>query len=107
MPSCWAARLSPDAFAVVDGIAAIGNAGGRGGTPSIVAGTVVALRDAIMVSDYAGGSVEQLAGLIQVAADLQPGDSGGPLVNSTGQIVGVDTAGQQHNALVALAGPST
>jgi S1-C subfamily serine protease len=78
--------------AVGDGIAAIGNAGGRGGTPSIVAGTVLALDQAITVSDDITGSAEQLAGLIRVAADLQPGDSGGPLVNIAGQVVGIDTA---------------
>jgi S1-C subfamily serine protease len=81
-----------NSVAVGDSTAAIGNAGGRGGTPSIVAGTVLALDQAIMVSDDITGSTEQLAGLIRVAADLQPGDSGGPLVNAAGQVVGVDTA---------------
>ena len=79
--------------AVGDGIAAIGNAGGVGGTPSIAAGTVSALDQTITVSDDTTGSTQQLAGLIQVEADVQPGDSGGPLVNSAGQVVGVDTAG--------------
>jgi len=78
--------------AIGDGIAAIGNAGGRGGTPSIVAGTVAVLVQAITVSDDISGSVEQLAGLLRIAADLQPGDAGGPLVNPAGQVVGVDTA---------------
>lgn len=81
-----------DSVAVGDAIAAIGNAGGRGGTPSIVAGTVSGLSQAITVSDDLAGSAEQLAGLIRVAADLQPGDSGGPLVNTAGQVVGIDTA---------------
>ncbi|MGH7743652.1 MAG: S1C family serine protease [Candidatus Dormibacteria bacterium] len=79
--------------AVGDEIAAIGNAGGRGGTPSIAAGTVTALDQTITVSDDTTGSADQLAGLIQVAADVQPGDSGGPLVNTAGQVVGVNTAG--------------
>lgn len=78
--------------AVGDATAAIGNAGGRGGTPSIVAGTVLALDQAITVTDDITGSAEQLAGVIRVAADLQPGDSGGPLVNTAGQVVGVNTA---------------
>jgi S1-C subfamily serine protease len=82
-----------DAVAVGDEIAAIGNAGGVGGTPSIAGGTVSALDQAVSVSDDATGSAEQLSGLIQVAADVQPGDSGGPLVNTAGQVVGVDTAG--------------
>ncbi|MDQ2791872.1 MAG: S1C family serine protease, partial [Actinomycetota bacterium] len=79
--------------AVGDSIAAIGNAGGVGGIPSVAAGTVSALDQAITVSDDATGSSEQLDGLIQVAADVAPGDSGGPLVNTTGQVIGVDTAG--------------
>jgi S1-C subfamily serine protease len=81
------------AVAVGDEIAAIGNAGGVGGTPSIAGGSVSALDQAITVSDDTTGSSEQLAGLIQVAADVAPGDSGGPLVNTRGQVVGVDTAG--------------
>jgi S1-C subfamily serine protease len=81
------------AVAVGDAIAAIGNAGGRGGTPTLAAGTVRALNQTVTVSDDTTGNTEQLAGLIQVAANVQPGDSGGPLVNSTGQVIGIDTAG--------------
>jgi S1-C subfamily serine protease len=87
------------AVAVGDEIAAIGNAGGVGGTPSIAGGTVSALDQAITVSDDATGSSEQLDGLIQVAAEVAPGDSGGPLVNTTGQVVGVDTAGSTGSRL--------
>ena len=79
--------------AVGDPIAAIGNAGGRGGTPSIVGGTVSALNQTVTVSDEITGSSEQLDGLIDVAAGIQPGDSGGPLINAAGQVIGVDTAG--------------
>ncbi|MGH3720920.1 MAG: S1C family serine protease [Pseudonocardiaceae bacterium] len=79
--------------AVGDEIAAIGNAGGRGGTPSVAAGIVSALGQTVTVSDDITGSAEQLTGLIQVAADVAPGDSGGPLVNIAGQVIGIDTAG--------------
>jgi S1-C subfamily serine protease len=89
--------------AIGDEIAAIGNAGGRGGTPSIVGGTVSALDQTVTVSDDTGGS-EQLAGLIQVAADVQPGDSGGPLVNTAGQVIGVDTAGSAGSQLESSGG---
>lgn len=85
--------------AVGDEIAAIGNAGGRGGTPSIAGGTVSALDQTVTVSDDSTGSSEQLAGLIQVAANVQPGDSGGPLVNATGQVIGVNTAGSAGSQL--------
>jgi S1-C subfamily serine protease len=79
--------------AVGDEIAAIGNAGGLGGIPSIAAGTVSALDQTVTVSDDTTGSAQQITGLIQIAAQVQPGDSGGPLVNTAGQVVGVDTAG--------------
>jgi len=79
--------------AVEDPIAAVGNAGGRGGTPSIVGGSVSALNQTVTVSDEITGSTEQLTGLIEVAATIQPGDSGGPLINAAGQVIGVDTAG--------------
>lgn len=78
--------------AVGDEIAALGNAGGRGGTPSVAAGTVSALDQTITVHDDATGSTQQLTGLIQVTAHLQPGYSGGPLVNTAGQVVGVNIA---------------
>jgi S1-C subfamily serine protease len=79
-------------LAVGDEIAAIGNAGGRGGTPSATVGTVTVLDRAVTVSDSATGGVEQLAGLFQFTALVQPGDSGGPLVNTAGQVIGVVTA---------------
>jgi S1-C subfamily serine protease len=78
--------------AVGDAVVGIGNAGGVGGTPSSAGGTITALNQSITATDESDGSSEQLAGLIQVDADIQPGDSGGALVNSHGQVVGVDTA---------------
>ena len=77
---------------VGDSIVGIGNAGGTGGTPTAVGGTVSALDQSITAQDEAGGSSEQLTGLIEVAANIQAGDSGGSLVNASGQVVGVDTA---------------
>jgi S1-C subfamily serine protease len=78
--------------AVGDSIAGVGNAGGVGGAPSMAAGQVAALNQSITASDEGTGSSEQLTGLIQVAADIQPGDSGGPLINGAGDVVGMDTA---------------
>jgi S1-C subfamily serine protease len=75
--------------ASVDGI---GNAGGTGGTPSDASGSVTALGQDITASDVGDGNSEQLTGLIQTNANIQPGDSGGPLVNGNGQVVGIDTA---------------
>jgi S1-C subfamily serine protease len=75
-----------------DDVVGLGNAGGAGGTPSVAAGNVTALNQSITASDEGSGSSEQLTGLIETNANIQPGDSGGPLVNSYGQIIGMDTA---------------
>ncbi|HXQ62165.1 MAG TPA: trypsin-like peptidase domain-containing protein [Acidimicrobiales bacterium] len=81
--------------AVGEPIVAIGNAGGTGGTPSVAAGSVTTLDQAITASDDNGSNAETLTGLIEVNADVQPGDSGGPLVDSNGHVVGIDTAASQ------------
>jgi S1-C subfamily serine protease len=77
---------------VGDGVVALGNAGGVGGAPSVVTGSVTATNQAITASDENGANAEQLTGLIQVAANIQPGDSGGPLVDNGGHVIGMDTA---------------
>jgi S1-C subfamily serine protease len=75
-----------------DRVVALGNAGGKGGAPSVVSGTVTALDQSITASDELSGVNEQLTRLIQSSARIMPGDSGGPLVNSHGQVIGMDTA---------------
>ncbi len=77
---------------VGDGVVAIGNAGGGGGTPSYAGGRVIALRQSITASDALSGASERLTGLIESNAAIQSGDSGGPLVGSNGKVVGMDTA---------------
>jgi S1-C subfamily serine protease len=77
---------------VGDGIVAIGNAGGTGGTPTAVEGSVTALNQAITATDADGGGSQRLSGLIEVAANIQSGDSGGPLVDRSGRLVGINTA---------------
>jgi len=73
-------------------VVAIGNAGGTGGRPSVAGGSVTGLSKSITASDQGGANSEQLTGLIEVNADIQPGDSGGPIVNSAGKVLGMDTA---------------
>src|SRR5579875_3378785 len=80
---------------VGDQVVGIGNAGGVGGTPSAVGGTVTALNQSITATDQGSGASEQLSGLIETDADIQAGDSGGPLVNTSGQVIGMDTAASQ------------
>lgn len=82
--------------AVGDSVVAIGNALGQGGTPSVVDGQVQQLNQSITASDDFGGNPEQLSGLIQTSAALQPGDSGGPLVNAAGKVIGMDSAASQN-----------
>jgi S1-C subfamily serine protease len=77
---------------VGEDVVGIGNAGGTGGTPSAAGGTVTALNQSITASDDGDGSSEQLTGLIETNANIQAGDSGGSLVDSSGQVVGIDTA---------------
>jgi S1-C subfamily serine protease len=77
---------------VGEDVVGIGNAGGTGGTPSAAGGTVTALNQSITASDEGDGSSEQLTGLIETNADIQAGDSGGSLVNSSGEVLGIDTA---------------
>jgi S1-C subfamily serine protease len=74
-------------------VVAMGNAEGQSAIVPAV-GRVTALNQTITASDE-GGSItsETLHGLIEVNADVVSGDSGGPLANTSGQVIGIDTAG--------------
>jgi S1-C subfamily serine protease len=90
-----------------DAVTALGNAGGKGGTPSVATGTVTALNQGITASDEGSGSnSEQLTGLIETNADIQPGDSGGALVNSFGQVIGMNTAASSGTQFQSQSGQS-
>ncbi|MDQ3571019.1 MAG: trypsin-like peptidase domain-containing protein [Actinomycetota bacterium] len=67
---------------VGEGVVAIGNALGLGGSPTVTSGIVSGLNR----------SVSSINGLIQTDAAINPGNSGGPLVNAAGQVVGINTA---------------
>lgn len=74
-------------------VIALGNAEGQ----SMVipaTGTITGLNQTITASNR-GGSVtsETLHGMIETNADIVSGDSGGPLANTSGQVIGMDTAG--------------
>ena len=76
-------------------VVAVGNAGGKGGTPTSTGGSITALGQSIAPVDDLDGTTEHLHGLIQVNADVESGDSGGSLVDSSGRVIGMDTAAEQ------------
>jgi S1-C subfamily serine protease len=78
-------------------VVALGNAGGKGGTPSVVSGNITGLDASITASDQSAGTAERLTGLIKHDAAIQPGDSGGPLVNTAGDVIGINTAASGHD----------
>jgi S1-C subfamily serine protease len=97
---------------VGDSVTALGNALGRGGAPATASGTVTALDQSISASDESGTQApENLVGMIQIDAAIKPGDSGGPLLDSSGKVIGMDTAAsggrqwQQTGAMEAFAIP--
>jgi S1-C subfamily serine protease len=101
-----AARVGTSAgLQVGDAVTGVGNAGGRGGTPSAAAGKVLALHETITASDDSGTDSERLHGVIVTNAPIQPGDSGGPLYNAADQVVGVDTAANQSGRTIGFAIP--
>ena len=88
-----------------DQVVAMGNAEGQNAIVP-AAGQVTGLNQTITAGDQ-GGSVtsETLHGMIQTNADVVSGDSGGALADAAGQVIGMDTAGnnggfsiQQSNA---------
>jgi len=86
------ARVSPG-----EKVVAIGNAGGKGGTPSLVTGRIVAIGASVTATDAAARTSERLTGVIGHNAPIKPGDSGGPLVNRAGKVIGINTAASPQN----------
>ena len=76
-----------------DSVVAMGNAEGQSAIVP-AAGQVTALNQTITAGDQ-GGTItsETLHGMIETNADIVSGDSGGPLANSAGDVIGMDTAG--------------
>jgi S1-C subfamily serine protease len=90
-----------------DNVVAIGNAGGRGGTPASSAGSVTALDQKVTAGDAGSGDSETLHGMIQMSAPIEPGDSGGPLVDANGNVIGMDTAAAQSDDFFGQSGSTT
>jgi S1-C subfamily serine protease len=75
-----------ESLLVGEPVIAIGNALNLGGQPSVTTGIVSA------VSRSIDGPDGRLSDLIQTDAAINPGNSGGPLVDSTGAVIGINTA---------------
>jgi S1-C subfamily serine protease len=82
---------------VGDAIVAMGNAGGKGGDPTVVSGSVTATGQQITAADQDGGRAETLSNLVQIDANIQPGDSGGPVVDANGDVIGMNAAASSGN----------
>jgi S1-C subfamily serine protease len=59
---------------------------------------VTALGQTITATDSSGANAETLNNLIQVDAAIVAGDSGGPLTDTSGKVVGIDTAASSSQA---------
>jgi S1-C subfamily serine protease len=89
---------------VGDPVAAIGNAFGRGGAPTVTTGTVTDVHAAITAHDPSDGSSEHLGDVIRTDAEIHPGDSGGALIDADGHVVGIITAGPSGPAAEGTGG---
>lgn len=81
-----------DDVQVGDRVEAVGNAGGRGGAPTVTTGQVTGLRQSVIAQDGYTHQQRKLHGMIKIDAEVQAGDSGGPLLER-GEVIGMDTAG--------------
>jgi len=79
-------------LSVGNAVAAVGNAGGVGGAPSLARGHITGLGQQITAVDDLTGTSEHLTGLLQTDAPIQPGDSGGPIVDAQSRVIAMTTA---------------
>src|SRR6202021_1815110 len=74
-----------------DAVVGIGNPLGlAAGTPTVTSGIVSALGRTVTAGTDT--STETLENMIQTDAAINPGNSGGPLLDSSGNVIGVNTA---------------
>ena len=82
-----------DNVQVGDAVVAIGNALGlSAGTPTVTQGIISAKGRTVQASDSTGAVTETLTNMFQTDAAINPGNSGGPLVDSSGKVIGMNTA---------------
>jgi serine protease Do len=76
---------------VGDKVIAIGNALGQFQN-TVTSGIISGFGRSIQAGDESGASTETLQNLFQTDAAINPGNSGGPLVNTSGEVIGINTA---------------
>jgi serine protease Do len=85
-------------------VVAIGTALGEF-TNTVTTGVVSGLGRGITAGSPFEGSIERLDNVIQTDAAINPGNSGGPLLNSSGQVIGVNTAVSRAGENIGFAIP--
>jgi len=85
-------------------VVAIGTALGEFNN-TVTTGVISGLGRAITAGDEFQGYVENLTNVIQTDAPINPGNSGGPLVNSSGQVIGINTAIAQNGQNIGFSLP--
>lgn len=74
-------------------------------TNTVTVGIISGLGRGITAGSPFEGFVEKLDNVIQTDAAISPGNSGGPLLNSSGQVIGVNTAIAQEGQNIGFAIP--
>lgn len=72
---------------------------------TVTTGVISGVGRGITAGSPLEGSVERLDNVIQTDAAINPGNSGGPLLNSSGQVVGINTAVSSQGQNVGFAIP--
>lgn len=72
---------------------------------TVTTGVISGLGRGITAGDQFQGQAEDLNNVVQTSAAINPGNSGGPLLNSSGQVIGVNTAVAQSGQNIGFALP--
>jgi S1-C subfamily serine protease len=74
-------------------------------TNTVTSGIISGLGRGITAGSPLEGYVEKLDNVIQTDAAISPGNSGGPLLNSSGEVIGINTAIAQEGQNIGFAIP--
>lgn len=74
-------------------------------TNTVTTGVISGLGRGITAGSVYEGYVEKLDDVIQTDAAINPGNSGGPLLNSSGEVIGINTAVAQQGQNIGFAIP--